>query len=105
MLDSTSILVTGEFGRTPKVNKNAGRDRWSRAMSALMAGGGVQSGQVIGRTDDKAEGPDGDGFTPDDLAATFFKDIGIDPKTEYDASVGRPITLIRDGSPIPGVLS
>ena len=105
LLASTSILVTGEFGRTPKVNKNAGRDHWSRAMSALMAGGSVQSGQVIGRTDDKAEGPDGDGFTPDDLAATFFKDIGIDPKTEYDASVGRPITLIRDGKPIPGLLA
>jgi Protein of unknown function (DUF1501) len=105
LLESTSILVTGEFGRTPKVNNNAGRDHWSRAMCALMAGGSVRAGQVIGSTDDKAEGPDGDGFTPDDLAATFFKDIGIDPKTEYDASVGRPITLVRDGSPIPGVLA
>ncbi|QDV84748.1 DUF1501 domain-containing protein [Planctomycetes bacterium TBK1r] len=105
LLESTSILVTGEFGRTPKVNSNAGRDHWSRAMCALMAGGSVSAGQVVGATDDKAAGPAGEGFTPDDLAATFFQNIGIDPKTEYQASVGRPITLIRDGSPIPGVLS
>lgn len=105
LLASTSILVSGEFGRTPKVNKTAGRDHWARAMCALMAGGDVQTGQVVGETDDKAEGPKGAGFTPDDLAATFFQNIGIDPKTEYNADVGRPITLIRNGSPIPNVLS
>ena len=99
-LESTSILVTGEFGRTPKVNNRAGRDHWARAMSALMAGGDVCGGQVVGATDEKAEGPVGDGFTPDDLAASFFRNIGIDPKTEYDANVGRPITLIRNGQPI-----
>jgi hypothetical protein len=70
-----------------------------------MAGGSVQGGQVIGATDDKAQGPINEGFTPDDLAATFFENIGIDPKTEYSANVGRPITLIRDGHPIPKVLS
>ena len=104
-LDSTAVLVTGEFGRTPKVNKNAGRDHWARAMCSLMAGGDVRAGQAIGRTDDKAQGPEGDGFTPDDLAASFFQNIGIDPKTEYQANVGRPITLIRDGSTIPGLLT
>ncbi|WP_442510331.1 DUF1501 domain-containing protein [Novipirellula sp. SH528] len=104
-LDSTAVLVTGEFGRTPKINKDAGRDHWARAMCALMAGGSVRAGQVIGETDAKGEGPAGDGFTPDDLAATFFKNIGIDPKTEYDANVGRPITLVRNGSVIPGVLT
>jgi hypothetical protein len=100
-LGSTSILVTGEFGRTPKVNGRAGRDHWARAMNALMAGGDVKHSQVIGATDDKAQGPTGDGFTPDDLAASFFQNIGIDPKTEYAANVGRPITLIRNGEPIP----
>lgn len=103
-LDSTAVLVTGEFGRTPKVNKDAGRDHWSRAMCSLMAGGSVQPGQVVGGTDDKGEGPSSNGFTPDDLAATFFQNIGIDPKTEYDANVGRPITLVRNGSTIPGLL-
>lgn len=105
LLESTSILVTGEFGRTPKVNGNAGRDHWARAMCAMMAGGTTNCGQVIGRTDDKAQGPLNEGFSPDDLASSFFQNIGINPKTEYDANVGRPITLIRDGSPIPGLVS
>jgi uncharacterized protein (DUF1501 family) len=104
-LDSTAVLVTGEFGRTPKVNKNAGRDHWARAMCSLIAGGSVRTGQVIGKTDEKAEGPVGEGFTPDDLAASFFQNIGIDPKTEYNANVGRPITLIRNGDAIPGLLT
>lgn len=100
LMDTTSILVTGEFGRTPKVNNRAGRDHWARAMCAMMAGGSVKGGQVIGQTDEKAEGPIGDGYSPDDLAASFFQNIGINPKTEYQANVGRPITLIRDGDPI-----
>lgn len=105
LLENTSILVTGEFGRTPKVNNRAGRDHWARAMCALMAGGSVRPGQVIGATDDKAAGPASQGYSPDDLAATFLQNIGVDPKKEYQANVGRPITLIRDGSPIDGLLS
>lgn len=104
-IDSTAIWVTGEFGRTPKVNHNAGRDHWSRAMCSLMAGGDIRSGQCIGKTDDKAAGPIDKGFTPDDLAASFLRNIGINPKTEYSANVGRPITLIRDGSTIPGLFA
>ncbi|MBD3671959.1 MAG: DUF1501 domain-containing protein [Planctomycetaceae bacterium] len=104
LIESTSVLVTGEFGRTPKVNKNSGRDHWARAMCSLMAGGDVEPGQVIGGTDNKAAGPIGDGFSPDDLAASFFANIGIDPQKEYEANVGRPITLIRNGSPITGLL-
>lgn len=103
LLDTTSILVTGEFGRTPKVNGRSGRDHWARAMCAMMAGGSTKPGQVIGATDDKAQGPVGKGFSPDDLAASFFQNIGIDPTTEYEANVGRPVTLIRNGSPIPGL--
>lgn len=104
LLETTSVLVTGEFGRTPKVNANAGRDHWSRAMCALMAGASVQTGQVVGATDKHAAGPADEGFSPDDLAATFFQSIGIDPKTEYHADVGRPITLVRNGNCIPGML-
>lgn len=104
LLDTTAILVTGEFGRTPKVNGRAGRDHWARAMCALMAGASVRGGQAVGSTDERAEGPADKGFSPDDLAATFYQNIGIDPKTEYEANVGRPITLIRDGDVIPKVL-
>ena len=104
LLESTSILVTGEFGRTPKINNNAGRDHWARAMCAMFAGGSVAGGRVVGKTDDKGQGPEDQGFAPDDLAATFLKNIGVDPKKEYVANVGRPITAIRDGNLIPGVL-
>jgi len=103
-LENTSILVTGEFGRTPKINERAGRDHWARAMCSLMAGGSIRSGQVIGGTDDHAAGPLNEGFSPDDLAATFLQNTGVDPKKEYEANVGRPITLIRNGSPIEGLL-
>lgn len=105
LLASTSVLVTGEFGRTPKVNGRSGRDHWAQAMCALLAGGDVAGGQAVGATDEKAQGPVDDGFTPDDLAASFFQNIGIDPQTEYVANVGRPITLIRDGQPIRQLFS
>ncbi|MEK6237764.1 MAG: DUF1501 domain-containing protein [Planctomycetales bacterium] len=97
-LDSTAILVAGEFGRTPKVNGQGGRDHWARAMFALMAGGDVRGGQAIGATDATAAEPIDDGFTPDDVAASFFHNIGIDPRTEYQSNVGRPVTLVRNGT-------
>jgi hypothetical protein len=99
-LGSTGLFVTGEFGRTPKVNGNAGRDHWARAMAALMAGGEVRGGQAVGVSDEKAAQPVGKGFSPDDLAASFFKNLGINPKSEYKTSDGRPVTLVRNGSPI-----
>ena len=98
------LVVTGEFGRTPKVNNKAGRDHWARAMCSMLAGGGIEPGQVIGETNAKAEEPIGHGFTPDDLAATFYSAMGIDPKTEFASNVGRPITLVRDGRAIDSVL-
>ncbi len=103
LLDSTAVLVTGEFGRTPKINGNRGRDHWAQAMCALLAGAGVRGGQAIGATDDKAAEPAGDAYSPDDLAATFFTSLGIDPQRGYDTAAGRPVTLVRDGRVIPGV--
>ena len=104
-LSETAVMVNGEFGRTPKVNNKAGRDHWARAMFALLAGAEIRGGQVVGSTDARAQGPENEGFSPDDLAATFLKNIGIDPSKEYLANVGRPITLIRDGAPINAVFS
>lgn len=100
LLSLTAIMAAGEFGRTPKINSQGGRDHWARAMCAVMAGGDVKGGQVVGATDRTAAEPKSVGYTPDDLAASFFTNIGIDPKTEFQSNVGRPITLIRDGSPI-----
>ena len=105
LLDSTTVLTVGEFGRTPKINGNAGRDHWAQAACALFAGAGIQPGQVIGRTDARAEGPEEQGFSPDDVAASFLTAIGLNPHKEYDSGSGRPITAIRDGRPIPGLLS
>ena len=104
LLSSTAIFATGEFGRTPKINGQGGRDHWARAMCAIMAGGDVRGGQVLGATDAIAAEPATTGYSPNDLGASFFQNIGIDPRTEFRSDVGRPITLIRDGKPISGLL-
>jgi len=84
LLDSTVILMTGEFGRTPKINpQRNGRDHYPRAMFQLMAGGGIRGGQVLGATDDKGLEPTHDPHSPDDVAATFYRTLGIDPTKEY----------------------
>ncbi len=105
LLDSTVILVTGEFGRTPKINKQRnGRDHYPRAMSMLMAGGGIRAGQAIGATDDKGTEPTDEPHSPDDVAATFYRTLGIDTRKEYHSSTGRPIMIVRDGTPIERLL-
>ena len=104
LLTSTSVMVTGEFGRTPKINTRAtlgGRDHYPRCMFMLMAGGKVRGGQVIGESDATAAGPANDSISPSDVAASFYHNLGIDPKQEFQTESGRPITLVRDGNIIP----
>ena len=105
LFSSTAIMVAGEFGRTPKVNNQGGRDHWARAMFALMAGGDVQGGQAIGETDKLAGEPEGAGYSPEDIAASFFQNIGISPQKEFQTNVGRPINLVRDGQLIKQLFS
>ena len=105
LLDSTSVFVTGEFGRTPKINQRVGRDHYPRAMFCLMAGGGMQGGQVIGASDAKGEGPKGRAISPDDVAASFMHSLGIDPTKEYHTPTGRPVMIVRDGTVIPELFS
>jgi hypothetical protein len=100
LLDSTLVFVTGEFGRTPKINQRTGRDHYPRAMFSLLAGGGIRGGQVIGESDSKAEGPKDKAITPDDIAATFYSALGIDPRKEYHTPSGRPVMIVRYGTPI-----
>ncbi|MGE3776405.1 MAG: DUF1501 domain-containing protein [Pirellulaceae bacterium] len=103
LLAKTAVLVTGEFGRTPKINSRSaegGRDHYPRCMFMLMAGGKVRGGQVLGASDENATQPDGQGYSPDDVAATFYQNLGIDHTKEYHTSTGRPITIVRDGQPI-----
>lgn len=104
LLDTTTVIVAGEFGRTPKINQRAGRDHWPRAMFVLMAGGGLKGGQVVGASDANGMGPAGDPITPDNVAATFYRTLGIDFHKEYHSSTGRPITIVRDGHVIPQLL-
>jgi len=72
----------------------------TEAMCAVMAGGDIKGGQAIGENDATAAEPIGSGFTSDDLAASFYRNIGIDPLTEFHSNVGRPMILLRDGTPI-----
>jgi hypothetical protein len=101
MLDSTIVYLAGEFGRTPKVNKNAGRDHWARSMAVVLAGGGFNNGYAHGTTDAEGMAPEKEPCTPDDVSATIFQQLGIDPHMELQSSTGRPIQLFREGKVIP----
>ena len=108
LLDSTTVFVTGEFGRTPKINTRdaeGGRDHYPRCMFMLVGGGGIQGGQVLGESDETASAPKHEGFSPDDVAATFYHTPGIDHTKEYHTSSGRPIMIVRDGKIIQKLLS
>ena len=101
LLETTSVFITGEFGRTPKINPRGGRDHYPRAMFCLLAGGGMNGGQLIGQSDSKGEGPESRIITPDDVAATFYNSLGIDHTKEYHTPTGRPVMIVRDGKVIP----
>jgi len=105
LLASTSVFVTGEFGRTPKVNKNAGRDHYPRSMFCLLGGGGFKNGQAFGESDAKAEAPKDKPISPDDVAATFYKAMGINPTKEYRTPGGRPVMIVRYGTPVNELLA
>jgi len=97
LLESTTVFVTGEFGRTPKINQRTGRDHYPRAMFCLLAGGGIQGGQVVGESDAKGEGPKDRAISPDDVAATFYHTMGIDHRREFKTPTGRPVMITRYG--------
>jgi uncharacterized protein (DUF1501 family) len=99
LLDETLVVWMGEFGRTPKINKNAGRDHWGFCQSVLLAGGGVRGGQVYGSSDASAAYPAELPVTPDDLAATAFDCLGVRLDQEMHDSLGRPFPLCK-GKPV-----
>lgn len=105
MLDNTIVYCAGEFGRTPKVNKDTGRDHWARSMAAVLAGGGFKGGYVHGSTDLQGMAPAKDPVTPDDVSASIFHNLGIDPKLEIPSGNGRPITLFREGNVIDAIMA
>jgi uncharacterized protein (DUF1501 family) len=97
LLESTLVWSTGEMGRTPRINSDAGRDHWGRAMSMVLAGCGLRSGQVYGRTDAQGADVTAEACTPEDVAATALHALGIDHMKEYHTSTGRPIHIVREG--------
>jgi hypothetical protein len=99
LLDSTLVVAMGEFGRTPKINGDAGRDHWPDCYTVLLAGGGVQGGAIYGASDRLGAYPARDPVTPGDLAATIFWRFGIDPATVIRDALGRPHHLAA-GEPI-----
>lgn len=105
LLELTAVYVTGEFGRTPKINKNTGRDHYPRAMFMVLAGGSIRGGQVIGASDEKGTEPAGTRFSPDDVAASYYRNLGIDVTKEYETNTGRPVMIVRNGKPIDGLFA
>jgi hypothetical protein len=100
LMKNTMVLVWGEFGRTPRVNKDAGRDHWPGAQSVLVAGGGLKMGQAIGTTDSKAEYPKDRPLSPEDVLSTMYNVLGIDQNVEFMNEAQRPLKILNSGSPI-----
>jgi uncharacterized protein (DUF1501 family) len=104
LLDSTLVLVTGEFGRTPRINKNAGRDHWGPAFTVALGGGGIQGGRVVGSSDARAEKPAADPCGPEDLCATMYRLLGINAEEEFYTPDGRPVKIVNNGRVIQELL-
>jgi uncharacterized protein (DUF1501 family) len=104
LLDSTLVIWMGDFGRTPIINKDAGRDHWPQCYTVVLAGGGIRGGQVVGSSDKTGAYPASRPITPADVHATVFAALGYDPHAiSYDTVDGRP-TLLSDGEPIRELL-
>jgi uncharacterized protein (DUF1501 family) len=102
LLDDTLVVMMGEFGRSPVINKQAGRDHWTNVMSMVVAGGGLNHGQVIGSTDRRGGAIESSPVRPQDLAATTFRHLGIDLGAYWVNHQGRPIPIVQEGGrPIP----
>jgi hypothetical protein len=110
LLDRVLVVVMGEFGRTPKINTGQpgipipGRDHWGNAISAMMAGGGLKGGQVVGKTNARAEHPVERALTPADLLATVYHVLGIDPTQSFKDHSGRPVAILDEGKAIEEVI-
>jgi hypothetical protein len=103
LLDTTIVTVTSEFGRTPKLNENGGRDHWARVYSQVIAGGGITRGQIYGASNATASEPDRDPVTVENFLATVYHQLGINAEDRLLAPGGRPIDIVRDGKVVEGL--
>jgi hypothetical protein len=104
LLDSTLVMVTTEFGRSPKINEGAGRDHWARVYSQVLAGGGIARGQIYGASTTTASEPDRDPVTVEDFLSTVYHQTGIKAETRLLAPGGRPIDIVRGGKVVEGLI-
>jgi hypothetical protein len=100
LLEKTLVLWTGEFGRTPRINPRTGRDHWPRNFNALMAGGGIKGGQVIGETSKDGTSLTNDPVTVPDLFCSICKSLDVDPAKENMSPIGRPMKIVDGGKPV-----
>jgi uncharacterized protein (DUF1501 family) len=100
MADDVVTVMWGEFGRTPKVNMNAGRDHWSPVMSALVAGGGLKMGQAVGASTAKGERPKDRPYTVPQVLSTVYRALGIDPSITFPNGSGRPMYILDEREPV-----
>jgi len=105
LLDETLVVYATEFGRTPRINPNVGRDHWPRVFSVAFAGGGTARGKVIGASDEQGGEPADRPVSPEQFAATILHLVGIEPQTEVITSGNRPVRLIDQGQPVPELLA
>ncbi len=105
MLDSTLVMVTTEFGRTPKINGTAGRDHYPKVFSIALAGGGIKKGYIHGASDPTGSEPESDPLTVEDLAATVYHQLGIQHEKPLMAPGNRPIQIVKDGEVQKGLLA
>ena len=99
-----AVVVWGEFGRTPRVNATAGRDHWPRAGFTVLAGGNFKTGQVIGETDEHGESPKGLSMTSSHVLTSLYQHLGIDPALTIPDNNGRPMYLLDERDPVPGLV-
>jgi uncharacterized protein (DUF1501 family) len=100
LLESTVVMCMGEFGRTPRINGNAGRDHFARAWSVVLGGAGIKGGRAIGKTNADGTSVEGESHSSEDLMATVCQALGISLKTTYTAKNGRPMKIAGGGKPI-----
>jgi uncharacterized protein (DUF1501 family) len=103
LLDQTLVVWMGDMGRTPRINKSAGRDHWSFCYSIVMAGGGIRGGQVYGSSDRSAANPSTNPVSPAEIAATVYHCLGIDPQAHVTDQEGRPL-VVSAGEPLNALL-
>jgi hypothetical protein len=100
LFDRVTVVVMGEFGRTPRINPGAGRDHWGEVMSVLIGGGGLKGGQIVGSSNAKGERPKDRPLKPADILHTLYYVLGVDTTTHFNNLAGRPIPVLNEGSPI-----